>query len=159
MNRKWIVAIIAVLVAAVCILGAVSRNSDKDTEGLMIQNAGSETTAAWDNIEKESFEGDLINGKGEVSHNNYEGIELKELLAANEIEVTKDSVVTATSEDNYSAELSGAEILEDGKVYVALSQDGEMIEGIEGGQGAQLIVFGDPNSKRAVKYLKVIAID
>ena len=28
----------------------------------------------------------------------------------------------------------------------------------EGRQGAQLIVFGDPNSKRAVKYLKMISV-
>lgn len=43
-------------------------------------------------------------------------------------------------------------------MYVALTQDGEMIEGIEGGQGAQLIVFGDPDSKRAVRYMKTVSI-
>ena len=43
-------------------------------------------------------------------------------------------------------------------VFVALTADGEMIEGIEGGQGAQLIVFGDPNSKRAVQYMKTVDV-
>jgi hypothetical protein len=63
-----------------------------------------------------------------------------------------------TSEDDYSAGLTGAEVLEKGKVYVALSQNGEKIENLEGGQGAKLIVFGDPDRQRAVKYLKMISI-
>jgi hypothetical protein len=41
---------------------------------------------------------------------------------------------------------------------VALTDNGDQIEGIEGGQGGQLIVFGDPNSKRAVRYLKTIEV-
>ena len=44
-------------------------------------------------------------------------------------------------------------------VFVALTADGEMIEGIEGGQGAQLIVFGDPNSTRAVQYMKTVDVN
>jgi phage gp36-like protein len=74
------------------------------------------------------------------------------------VELTADAEITATSEDNYAADLSGAEALEAGKVYVALTDNGEQIEGIEGGQGGQLIVFGDPNSKRAVRYLKTIEV-
>ncbi|MBP3896410.1 MAG: hypothetical protein J6D57_01050, partial [Mogibacterium sp.] len=92
-------------------------------------------------------------------HNKYEGAELSAIFKDNGIELADDVVVTVTSEDNYSAELTGSEILESGKVYVALTQDGEMIEGIEGGQGAQLIVFGDPNSKRAVRYMKTVSLD
>ena len=46
-----------------------------------------------------------------------------------------------------------------GKVYVALTDNGKQIEGIEGGQGGQLIIFGDPNSKRAVRYLKTIEVE
>ena len=159
MNKKLVIIIIAVLVAAVGVLGFLTRNGNEEKEGLTIQSAGSETTAAWNDIDRESFEGDLVNGKGEISHGEYEGMELGKLLAANGVEISADTVITATSEDNYSAELTGAEILEKGKVYVALSQNGEMIEGIEGGQGAQLIVFGDQNSKRAVRYLKAITIE
>ena len=69
-----------------------------------------------------------------------------------------DLKLTAASEDNYSAELTGAELLEASKVYVALTDGGEQIQGIDSGQGAQLIVFGDQNSKRAVRYLKTITI-
>lgn len=75
------------------------------------------------------------------------------------IDVQGDTKITVTSEDNYSAELTGEELLEAGKVYVALTDGEEMIEGIEGGQGAQLIVFGDPNSKRAVRYMKTVTAE
>jgi hypothetical protein len=75
------------------------------------------------------------------------------------IDVQGDTKITVTSEDNYSAELTGEELLEAGKVYVALTDGEEMIEGIEGGQGAQLVVFGDPNSKRAVRYMKTVTAD
>ena len=71
----------------------------------------------------------------------------------------KDSVITVTAEDGYTAEFTGAEILENGKVYVALSQNGEMIEDRESVQGIRIIVFGDPDSKRSVKYVKTISVD
>ena len=114
--------------------------------------------SAWEDVGGQAFEGDLVNGKGEVTHHEYTGSELQALLAASDIEVTESSVITAASEDNYSAELTGAELLEAGKVYVALTDGGKQIEGIDGGQGAQLIVFGDQNSKRAVRYLKTISV-
>ena len=75
------------------------------------------------------------------------------------IDVQGDTKITVTSEDNYSAELTGEELLEAGKVYVAFTDGEEMIEGIEGGQGAQLVVFGDPNSKRAVRYMKTVTAE
>ena len=126
--------------------------------GLVIQNDGNEITVAWDEIDRAPFEGDLANGKGEITHSTYEGSELRTLLEANGIEISEDSVISVTGEDGYSAELTGTEILEKGKVYVALSQNGAMIENTEGGQGAQLVVFGDPNSKREVKYLKMVSL-
>lgn len=132
---------------------------NEDKEGLVIHYNGNEKTVAWNEIGKGLFEGDSINGKGESFHGKYEGEELRTLLAANGIKVLEDSVVSVISEDDYSAEFSGAEILDKGKVYIALSLNDEMIEGSKGGQGAQLIVFGDPNRKRSVKYLRTVTVD
>ena len=146
MQKKLIAAIIAILVVVTAVLVFVNRKGDKNVSGLILSGGGKEITIAWEDVAGQSFEGDLVNGKGEVA------------LAANGIEVTESSVITAASEDNYSAELTGAELLEAGKVYVALTDGGKQIEGIDGGQGAQLIVFGDQNSKRAVRYLKTISV-
>ena len=158
MNKKAIAIVVAVLIVAVAVLAIVNRNNSEDRPGMIISAGGSETAVAWEDIKAQKFEGDIVNGKGEKFHNTYEGAELSAILEDNGIDLAENAVVTVTSEDNYSAELTGAEILESGKVYVALTQDGEMIEGIEGGQGAQLIVFGDPNSKRAVRYMKTVSI-
>ena len=159
MQKKLIAGIIAVLAVAAAILIFVNRQGDTDRSGLVLIGGGKESTVAWEDIEARAFDGDLVNGKGEISHHEYTGAELSSLLRANGIEITDSSVITAASEDNYSAQLSGAELLEAGKVYVALSDGGEQIEGIDGVQGAKLIVFGDPNSKRAVKYLKTITVE
>ena len=158
MQKKLIAGIIAVLVVIAAVLAFVNRGGDKNVSGLVLAGGGKEITVAWEEVGGQSFEGDLVNGKGEVSHHEYTGSELQALLQTKGIEVTESSVITATSEDNYSAELTGAELLEAGKVYVALTDGGKQIEGIDGGQGAQLIVFGDGNSKRAVRYLKTISV-
>ena len=158
MQKKLIAAIIAILVVVTAVLVFVNRKGDKNVSGLILSGSGKEITIAWEDVGGQSFEGDLVNGKGEVAHHEYTGSELQALLAANGIEVTESSVITAASEDNYSAELTGAELLEAGKVYVALTDGGKQLEGIDGGQGAQLIVFGDQNSKRAVRYLKTITV-
>lgn len=158
MQKKSIATIIAILVVVAAVLVFVNRKGDKNVSGLILSGSGKEITVAWEDVGGQSFEGDLVNGKGEVTHHEYTGSELQALLAANGIEVTESSVITAASEDNYSAELTGAELLEAGKVYVALTDGGKQIEGIDGGQGAQLIVFGDQNSKRAVRYLKTISV-
>ena len=158
MQKKLIAGIIAILVVVAAVLVFVNRKEDKNVSGLILSGSGKEITVAWEDVAGQSFEGDLVNGKGEVTHHEYTGSELQALLAASGIEVTESSVITAASQDNYSAELTGAELLEAGKVYVALTDGGKQIEGIDGGQGAQLIVFGDQNSKRAVRYLKTISV-
>lgn len=159
MKKRWIAVLIAALICAAVILGLINRNSSPKGEGLLIQSGGKTYTVSFEDADQTAFEGDLVNGKGEVTHHAYQGVELSGLLEANGIEVTDASKITAVSEDNYSAELTGAEVMEAGKVYIAVTADDSMIEGIEGGQGAQLIVFGDSNSKRAVRFLKTIVIE
>ena len=158
MQKKIIAVLIAALVIAAGILALVNRGNSEDKPGMVITTGDKEITVAWDDIDAQPFEGDLVNGKGETSHHEYTGAELGSILSDNGVELADDTQVTVTSEDNYSADFTGSEILESGKVYVALTDDGEMIEGIEGGQGAQLVVFGDPNSKRAVRYMNTVSV-
>ena len=158
MQKRIVASIIAVLVIAAGILAFVNRGGIDDRSGMVITSGGKEILVAWEEVDSGDFSGELINGKGETSQHDFTGAELNSLLRTNGVEVSADAIITVTSEDNYAAELTGAEVLESGKVYVALTDNGKQIEGIEGGQGGQLIVFGDPNSKRAVKYLKTIEL-
>lgn len=159
MQKRIIASIIAVLIIAAGILALVNRGGTEDRPGMVITAGGKEILVAWEEIGSADFSGELVNGKGEISQHDFTGAELSSILSNRGVDVRADAVITVTSEDNYSAELTGTEVLESGKVYVALTDNGKQIEGIEGGQGGQLIVFGDPNSKRAVRYLKTIELN
>ena len=116
-------------------------------------------TVSWEDLNQTVFSGEIVNGKGETSNHEYQGTELLTLFNDSGIEIKEDTKITAVSEDNYTAELTGAEIMTGSKVYVAVMSDNEMIESIDGGQGAQLVVYGDANAKRQVRCLKTIIIE
>lgn len=158
-SRYILAAAAAVLIIAAVILALRVRGSTPGQSGLII-NAGSKTvTVSWEDLDQTVFTGEIVNGKGEVSNHEYQGTELSELLAAGGIEIHEGTKITAVSEDNYTAELTGAEVMAEGRVYAAVLCDGGMIEGIDGGQGAQLVVYGDSNAKRQVRYLKTITVE
>lgn len=83
-------------------------------------------------------QGTVVNGKGEESTINAQGVLLADVLR--EAGVTEYSVVTVTADDEYSARVTAEETAEPGKVYLIRQEEG----------GMQMIVFGDENSKRKV---------
>ena len=158
-SRYILGAAAAVLIIIAVILAVNVRGSAPDQSGLIIENGTKTVTVSWEDLKKTEFTGEIVNGKGEISNHEYQGAELCELLSGKGIEIKEGTKITAVSEDNYAAELTGAEIMTAGKVYAAVICDGEMIEGIDGGQGAQLVVYGDSNAKRQVRYLKTITVE
>ena len=65
-----------------------------------------------------------------------------------------------TSADQYTAEFQLQEVLENKTVYLAVEADGQQIEGIDPGTpGAQLVVFGDANSRRCVRFAAQITLE
>lgn len=158
-TKYLLTAIAAVLIIIGVILAVKVRGTAPDQSGLIIQNGEKTITCNWEDLNKTVFTGEIVNGKGEVSSHEYKGIELIELFNANGIEIKKDTKITVASEDNYSADITGEEVMTGSKVYVAVLCDDKMIENIEGGQGGQLVVYGDANAKRQVRYLKTITIE
>ena len=162
MNKKTkyiLAAIAAVLVIAAVILAVKVRGNAPEQSGLIIQNGNNTVTVRWEDLSQTVFSGEIVNGKGEASNHEYQGTELIALFNANGIQITADTKITVTSEDNYTVELNGAEVMCDNKVSVAVTRDHEMIEGIDGNQGGQLVVYGDANAKRQVRYLKTITVE
>jgi hypothetical protein len=162
MNKKTkliLTAIASVLLIAAVILTVIVRGKAPADSGLILETGGKTVTVRWKDLNKTVFSGEIVNGKGETSNHEYQGVELFELFRANGIKIREDTRITAVSEDNYTAELAGAEIMTGGKVYAAVFCDTEMIENIDGGQGGQLVVYGDANAKRQVRYLKTIKIE
>ena len=68
MQKKLIAAIIAILVVVTAVLVFVNRKGDKNVSGLVLAGGGKEVTIAWEDVGGQAFEGDLVNGKGEVTH-------------------------------------------------------------------------------------------
>ncbi len=162
MNRKTkmtAAAIAAVLLIVTVVTALIVRNSIVEEEGFILSAGGKKTVISFAGLDRISFSGEIVNGKGEITDHEYRGIELYELLKENGIEVSENTKVTAAAEDNYTAEIKGNEIMTAGKVYIAVGCDGEMIKGIEGRPGAQLVVYGDPDSKRQVRNLKSAAVE
>ena len=73
MQKKMITGIIAILIVVTAVLVFVNRKGDKNVSGLVLAGGGKEVTIAWEDVGGQAFEGDLVNGKGEVNHRRIGG--------------------------------------------------------------------------------------
>ncbi|MBQ8092933.1 MAG: hypothetical protein IJ242_05085 [Clostridia bacterium] len=163
MKKKGIIIICAiVLCAAVIAVGMLVRGQQmkKETAGALRLICGEkEVTVSIKDMDKAAFSGETVNGKGDVFRHDYRGIELQELLSANKMDPAGVDSVTAVAADQFSAELTGDEVREDGRIYLAVSIDGTPVEGIDAGTpGVQLVVFRDSDSRRNVRNLNSITV-
>lgn len=150
-QKRIILVIIIILAAAAAVLAILHLTQSKPVEQgqveIIRQNQKWLLNAA--DIAKVSVKGELVNGKGETINIDAKGIALADMLTSIGINPTKVTVLKITSQDEYSAEISGDELLEDGKVYLTSDGDGTFT----------LVVFGDSNSKRKVKEVARIEVD
>ncbi len=150
-QKRIILVIIIILAAAAAVLAILHLTQNKPVEQgqveIIRQNQKWLLGAA--DIAKVSVKGELVNGKGETINVDAKGIALADMLTSIGIDPAKVTVLKITSQDEYSAEISGDELLEDGKVYLTSDGDGTFT----------LVVFGDSNSKRKVKDVARIEVD
>lgn len=158
--KDLVLPIICLVIVAITMIAGINfRNDQSDIDGIMLITNYEEVNISFDKLKNEGFSGELLNGKGEKSIHDYEGISLYDLCKSNEITPEDINRIEVTSADQYTISVTGDEICEDGRAFLAVYQDGTVIEGIENGKnGAQLIIFGDRNSKRCVRYVKEIKI-
>lgn len=160
MLKKWIIMGIALLLVATGIVAALHLANQDDIGCMVILQGEQEIAVSFEDLDKYAFSGELTDGKGDVTFHEYTGILLRELLAGKGIDLAQVTGVTVTSADNYSVTLTGDEIRQADKVYVAITVDGAKIEGIDpGSAGVQLIVFGDANSRRCVRFAQKITVE
>lgn len=140
MKNRRIVLFLAVLVVLNGALAA-ARFAVRDAVPagtLEIETAQETRSVMLSEMELTEVEGTVINGKGEEKEVCGQGILLSALLRQSAI--SDFAEVTAEADDAYSAAVTAEEIAEPGKVFLLAQEDG----------GVQLVVFGDPNSKRNV---------
>lgn len=159
MSRKLIVGIVLLLVVT-GIVAAVHLMNQEEIPCMVIQKGDQEISVSFEDLNQGAFSGELIDGKGDATFHAYTGILLKELLKQKGIDPAQLSGVTVTSADNYSVTFTKEEILQENKVYAAITADGNKIEGIDPeSDGVQIIVFADPNSRRCVRFAQKITIE
>lgn len=150
---------IVILLAVTCVVAVIHINSQKEVDCMVIRTRDQEISVSFADLRKGEFSGELVDGKGTVTTHSYTGILLKDLLSAKGINPAEITVLKVTSADNYSVEFTGDEIRADSMVYAAVTTDGMPIEGIDPGtEGIQIIVFGDPNSRRCVRFAAILEI-
>jgi len=110
-------------------------------------------------LNEQEFTGTLTNAKGEKTESTFNGVELRVLLETEEFDLSKVKYAKVIAQDQYSAEVLADEIREPGKVFIATKRNGETLPGLQSGtEGAQLIIFGDSDSKRCVRYLEAVVL-
>ena len=140
-----------ILAAAVALLTILHLTGNKTVEEGQVEiiRKDQKRYLGEADIARIPVKGELINGKGESVSVDAKGSLLADVLISAGVDPAEASVLKITSHDEYSAEISGEELLEEGKVYLISNGDGSFT----------LIVFGDSNSKRKVKDVARIEVD
>ena len=159
MKKKNVIIIVGAVLLLTALLVVLHLNQDKVNadNAVALSYGEKQVTIPLDELTEEEFTGTLINGKGEETENTFSGIELQSLLEEKGFDLSKIQYAEVTAQDQYSAKVLVDEIREPGKVYIAIKKNGEALPGLQSDtEGAQLIVFGDPDCKRCVSYLESI---
>ena len=90
----------------------------------------------------------MINGKGEKSYIDTQGVPLADVIKGAGFDPNNAAAVRVTADDEFSVELSGDELNEEGKAYLVGENDGSV----------RLVVFGDSNAKRNVRNVVSVEI-
>ena len=158
--KKKMIVLFALLLAVTAIVAVVHRMTHEAPAGVVLTVNGKSLQIPLTKLDRVAFSGQLVDGKGVVTEHSYRGILLAELLQDAKVSTEGISKVLVTSADQYTAEFQLQEVLEAENVYLAIEADGQQIEGIDPGTpGAQLIVFGDANSRRCVRFAAQITLE
>ena len=158
--KKKMIVLFALLLAVTAIVAVVHRMTHEVPAGVVLTVNGKSLQIPLTKLDRVAFSGQLVDGKGVVTEHSYRGILLAELLQDAKVSTEGISKVLVTSADQYTAEFQLQEVLETENVYLAIEADGQQIEGIDPGTpGAQLIVFGDANSRRCVRFAAQITLE
>lgn len=159
MKKKIFTVTVAIVLALAVVGVAIHKIGQNETSGIVLISESEQVEISLDELTVTDFSGTIVNGKGETFEHDFSGILLRDALIKKGFILDQTSEVTVTSADNYSATILADEILNYDKVYIATVCDGEQVEGIEGDSyGAEIVVFGDKDSRRCVRYLMKVEV-
>lgn len=149
-SSKIIIAVIAALIALTAVLAvihSVARTEVPDG-ALLVSCGGEKKYVDLNSFNAVPVHGSVINGKGEKSYIDTQGVPLADVIKGAGFDPNNAAAVRVTADDDFSVELSGDELNEEGKAYLVGENDGSV----------RLVVFGDSNAKRNVRNVVSVEI-
>lgn len=149
-SSKIIIAVIAALIALTAVLAAIhsAARTEVPDGALLVSCGGEKKYVDLNSLDAVPVQGSVVNGKGEKSDIDTHGVPLAVVIKNAGFDPSGAAAVKVTADDEFSAELSGDELNEAGKVYLISEDDGSM----------RLVVFGDSNAKRNVRNVVSVEI-
>ena len=149
-STKIIMAAIAELIALTAVFAIIhsAARTEVPDGALLVSCGGEKKYVDLASLDTVSVRGSVVNGKGEKSDVNTQGVPLAEVIENAGFDPNGAVTVKVTADDEFSAELSGDELNEDGKAYLVSEEDGSM----------RLVVFGDSNAGRNVRNVVSVEI-
>ncbi|MBO6157989.1 MAG: hypothetical protein J6P72_01860 [Firmicutes bacterium] len=150
-QKRIILLVVFFLAAMVALLAVLHLSSGKMVKQGQVEIIRQDQKQKIDgsDIARIPVKGELVNGKGEARAVDAKGSLLADVLSSVGIDPAEVAVLKVTAQDEFSAEISGEELLEKDKVYLISEDDGTVA----------LVVFGDSNAKRNVKNVARIEVD
>lgn len=133
MKNKLTLMLIAALFLATILAAAWHLNTRTDSKHLILDIPGERVTLAVNTLSLSSVQGEIRNARGETRSVDGQGISLADLIAKCDAAFEK---ITVVASDEYRAELTAEDL---SRAYMLRESD-----------SWQLIVFGDPDSRRCV---------
>ena len=149
-STKIIMAAIAALIALTAVFAIIhsAARTEVSDGALLVSCGGEKKYVDLASLDTVSVRGSVVNGKGEKSDVNTQGVPLADVIENAGFDPNGAVTVKVTADDEFSAELSGDELNEDGKAYLVSEDDGSM----------RLVVFGDSNAGRNVRNVVSVEI-
>lgn len=149
-STKIIMAAIAALIALTAVFAIIhsAARTEVPDGALLVSCGGEKKYVDLASLDTVSVRGSVVNGKGEKSDVNTQGVPLADVIENAGFDPNGAVTVKVTADDEFSAELSGDELNEDGKAYLVGEDDGSM----------RLVVFGDSNAKRNVRNVVSVEV-
>lgn len=128
---KYLIGLAVIAVVAVLVM--VNRNSVQED---IDRASAKQLSVVLDGVEQiyeyseddpayVEFDAQMRKKNGDVYDNHYAGIPLSTILESMGAAIQEDSAVTVTCADQYEIQLTGAEILAEGNVYLVTKENGE----------------------------------
>ena len=149
-STKIIMAAIAALIALTAVFAIIhsAARTEVPDGALLVSCGGEKKYVDLASLDTVSVRGSVVNGKGEKSDVNTQCVPLADVIENAGFDPNGAVTVKVTADDEFSAELSGDELNEDGKAYLVSEDDGSM----------RLVVFGDSNAGRNVRNVVSVEI-